>query len=212
MKAVTENSKAKVYQEVLEQIRKFIEQNDLSPGDRLPSERYLAETLNAGRSSVREALRALELLGLIETKQGEGTFLKTYRPYHTVEILSTFILHESRTREELLEVKKLLEQQAAQIAMQHITEKHLIELKQNLEEQESGNEKHFHFFFKLFTMSNNNLLLKVWQLIEEFSRTVHAIEYAKSLYIQLLDAIYAKQKEKVEEIIEQLYENICRKV
>jgi len=56
-------TKPKVYQGVLQQIRLYIEKNRLGPGDKLPSERELSEKLQAGRSSVREALRALELLG-----------------------------------------------------------------------------------------------------------------------------------------------------
>src|SRR5690606_15594180 len=109
MVVTKKENNVKVYQEVLEQIRLFIDQHNLSPGDRLPSERYLAETLKAGRSSVREALRAIELLGLIETRKGEGTFLKAYQPYHSVELLSSFILRESKKKEELIEFKKLLE-------------------------------------------------------------------------------------------------------
>lgn len=67
---MTKDTKSKVYQEVLEEIRNYIVDHQLQDGDRLPSERELAEQLNAGRSSVREALRAIELLGLIETRHG----------------------------------------------------------------------------------------------------------------------------------------------
>ena len=52
-----------------------MEEDGLVAGDRLPSERELSSRLNVGRSSVREALRALELVGLIETRGGEGTFI-----------------------------------------------------------------------------------------------------------------------------------------
>jgi len=63
--AVSMSPKQKVYQDVLLEIRKFIESNQLESGDKLPSERELSERLGRGRSSVREALRAMELLGLI---------------------------------------------------------------------------------------------------------------------------------------------------
>lgn len=59
---------SKVYIETFWQIHRMIEEAGLQPGDRLPSERELADRLQVGRSSVREALRALELLGLIETR------------------------------------------------------------------------------------------------------------------------------------------------
>lgn len=108
---MTKDTKSKVYQEVLEEIRNYIVDHQLQDGDRLPSERELAEQLNAGRSSVREALRAIELLGLIETRHGEGTFLRSYQPYYSVEILSTFILQETRSQQEVLQLKLLLESQ-----------------------------------------------------------------------------------------------------
>src|SRR5690625_1924677 len=102
---MSNSSKIKVYEEVLNEIQTYIEENELVDGDKLPSERELAEQLNAARSSVREALRAIELLGLIETKRGEGTFLKKYQPYQTVELLAAFILRQPITIQELFEMK-----------------------------------------------------------------------------------------------------------
>lgn len=77
----------KVYEGILLQLHEIIQEQNLRPGDKLPSERELSEQLGAGRSSVREALRALELLGLIETRRGEGTFLKHYRHNRLIDIL-----------------------------------------------------------------------------------------------------------------------------
>jgi GntR family transcriptional regulator, transcriptional repressor for pyruvate dehydrogenase complex len=202
---VIEKSKGKVYQEVLEQIRLFIDQHDLSPGDRLPSERDLAETLNAGRSSVREALRAIELLGLIETRQGEGTFLKSYQPYHSVELLASFILRETKTRNELIELKKLLEQQGAKYVIGSIDENHKIELEKLLNTKIASDDKHYRFFLKLFELTNNKLLLKVWQLVEEFTRSIHTIKYDTIIYGLLLDALCQAERNRVEDLIEQLY-------
>jgi len=61
---------------VLEQIKKMITDRTLIPGDRLPSERELAAKLGVGRSAVKEAFRILEILGLIEVKIGDGSFMK----------------------------------------------------------------------------------------------------------------------------------------
>jgi GntR family transcriptional regulator, transcriptional repressor for pyruvate dehydrogenase complex len=200
-----QKSNIKVYQEVLEQIKLFIDKQKLSPGDRLPSERYLAETLNAGRSSVREALRAIELLGIIETRQGEGTFLKSYQPYTSVELLSSFILRESRTKEELMELKKLLEEQGIKYAMKNIMDKDISELQELLMKKLSFTERHYYFFSKLFQTTKNNLLLKVWQLIDEFARSIHSIEYNKEVYKLLIKNLKDKDKSKIGDLINQLY-------
>src|ERR1700720_740834 len=65
----------KVYEEVARQIERLILKK-LKPGDKLPSERELAETLRVSRSSIRDAIRGLELSGLVEPRQGAGTIVR----------------------------------------------------------------------------------------------------------------------------------------
>lgn len=91
-------STSKIYLEVVEKLRNMIEIDGLNPGDKIPSERELSERLSVGRSSVREALRALELLGLIETRRGEGTFIKDFQEHKLVELLGTFFSKTQRLR------------------------------------------------------------------------------------------------------------------
>src|ERR1700690_4673296 len=67
--------KNKVYEEVARQIERLILKK-LKPGDKLPSERELAEMLQVSRSSIRDAIRGLELMGLVEPRQGAGTIVR----------------------------------------------------------------------------------------------------------------------------------------
>ena len=64
-----------MFLDIVGELKTIIKVEGIKTGGKLPSERELAERLQAGRSTVREALRSLELLGLIETRRGEGTFL-----------------------------------------------------------------------------------------------------------------------------------------
>lgn len=190
------SSKQKVYQGVLQEIRKHISNHDLAPGDKLPSERELAEKLDAGRSSVREALRAIELLGLIETRHGEGTFLSAYRPYQTVELLASFILQDKGTRSDLLATKRILEKEAAKTACQQISREQIDYLNDIMESNNgyTGDyEKHLAFFEHIFKQADNLLLMKVWQLMEEFSSTFTRESYQKSFYTELIES-YKRQK------------------
>ena len=100
--------KSKVYVEILNQIRKMMETDGLKTGDKIPSERELSERLNVGRSSVREALRAIELLGIIETRRGEGTFIKEICENQLIEMLATFLLQDSKAKKDLIEKKFLI--------------------------------------------------------------------------------------------------------
>src|SRR3954471_18194980 len=68
--------RSRIYENIVNQIQRRIQDGELHPGDQLPPERVLAETFRVSRASVREALRALELRGLIEGKQGGGTFVR----------------------------------------------------------------------------------------------------------------------------------------
>ena len=67
--------KNKVYEEVAKQIERLISKK-LKPGDKLPSERELAEMLQVSRSSIRDAIRSLELVGVVEPRQGAGTIVR----------------------------------------------------------------------------------------------------------------------------------------
>ncbi|RDW21581.1 FadR/GntR family transcriptional regulator [Oceanobacillus chungangensis] len=179
--------KQKVYQGVLDEIRGFIEKNKLNAGDKLPSERELAEKLQAGRSSIREALRALELLGLIETKAGEGTFLSTYRPFQTVELLSSFILQESNTREDLFLSKRIIEKEAAKLAFDRFTDQDFEEMYRMIDDTyEHPNDRHVAFFNFIFMKTGNLLLARIWHLMEKFSHTIKRDVYDPSFYRELV--------------------------
>ena len=77
-----------MFLEIVKKLRAAHTRNEnIEVGGKLPSERELAERLQVGSSTVREALRSLELLGLIETRRGEGTFLSDYRKHQLVEVI-----------------------------------------------------------------------------------------------------------------------------
>lgn len=201
--AVSMSPKQKVYQDVLQEIRKFIEKNDLQSGDKLPSERELSETLQAGRSSVREALRAMELLGLIETRHGEGTFLSTYRPYQTVELLASFILQENGIKKDLLLVKMTLEKEALKLSCDKISKNDIEKLSSILENpSKDPMEKHVQFFQVIFSKSENYLMKKIWQLIDEFSHTVNEHGYAKEFYLEIIQIYRTENYQAIESIFE----------
>jgi transcriptional regulator, GntR family len=106
------NDHSKVFIDILEKIERMIEENHWKPGDKLPSERELAERLGVGRSSVREALRSMEFLGLISTRRGEGTFIADFRDHRLVEILGRFLLRTESSRSDVRRTKACIEQAA----------------------------------------------------------------------------------------------------
>jgi len=174
-----ETDELKLYQEVLLKVNEIIEEDKLTIGDRLPSERELADRLKVGRSSVREALRALELLGLISTRRGEGTFIQDHSAHRLVEILAFFILRNQKSKKDLLEARKLIEVVVIRLAAERINDDEIEYLKDIIERSEvklkRGElpvEEDYLFHEKIALASKNNLLYKIWKPIVEYGKTI----------------------------------------
>ncbi|AKG04139.1 MULTISPECIES: FadR/GntR family transcriptional regulator [Salimicrobium] len=190
-----EPEKTKVYEGVLHRLKEFIEEEDVRPGDKLPSERELSDQLSVGRSSIREALRALELLGLIETKRGEGTFLKEYKDYHMINLLSTFILNRNRTREELHIAKNMVEKEIIFLSIGRLSVPEIEQLEAHL--VPFNGESHNDLFKALFMAQNQELLLSIWQLLTTYLESVEKIHYTKEWHEDLCDALRRANKEDI---------------
>ncbi|MFW6028935.1 MAG: GntR family transcriptional regulator [Halanaerobiales bacterium] len=65
-----------IYEQVIDQVKKMLVRNELKPGDKLPSQRDMARQIEVNPNTIQRAYREMEILGLVETKRGKGTFLK----------------------------------------------------------------------------------------------------------------------------------------
>ncbi|QYA47842.1 FadR/GntR family transcriptional regulator [Nosocomiicoccus ampullae] len=102
------NNKSR-FEYILIELEKIIRENNIKPGDRLPSERYLKDKLNVSRQSVREALRALEMLGVVHVRIGEGTYLADFKDHRLFDIIGQFLIKTDEQREELKEINRVFE-------------------------------------------------------------------------------------------------------
>ena len=161
----------KVYEHVINQIQEMVMDDRLKKGDKLPPERELAELLGVSRTSIREALRALQVMGLIESKQGEGNFIRSNFDDTLFQPLSViFKLQESKP-EEILELRKMLEIETAALAAHKITDQEIEELRiimNQLKECEDEDtkvrlDKKFHY--KIADISKNSLIVNILSVI-----------------------------------------------
>ncbi|MFK2824646.1 GntR family transcriptional regulator [Bacillus sp. B190/17] len=193
------------FAEVVEKIRNMIAADGLLPGDKLPSERELSERLSAARSSVREALRALELLGLIETKRGEGTFLRDFNNHQLVQLLSAFILQRVQTKRDVWQTKEIIEKGCLSTVMTH----------PDLEAQMSTlarkmAEPHFteyDFFAYLMDVSGNSLLKKIWLVVSDYAAAIHQedrLAANKDAFVRLIHIVKTKNVKDIFEAYKQL--------
>jgi len=179
-------SSTKVYIEIVKQLRMIIEKDGLKPGDKIPSERELSERLNAGRSSVREALRALELLGLIETRRGEGTFIRDFRGNQLVQLLSTFILQDQKAVRDVIETKYLVEMDCLRLAVLKRDKNDFQRLKAWVNEH---NVEDNDFFIRIADLADNHLIYRIWQILVDYYQATNREEFKtnKEDYLELVE-------------------------
>lgn len=173
----------------------MISADGLKSGDRIPSERELSERLNVGRSSVREALRALELLGLIETRRGEGTFIRDFRENQLVQLLGTFVLQDTKAKQDVVETKNLIEMDCLRLALNKIDDKNLVKLR-NLIEVDSVDVDQF--FHEIIEIADNHLMSRIWLILKDYhySLQLKIDEGNKSNLGFLIAALADKNEEK----------------
>ncbi|WP_446899817.1 FadR/GntR family transcriptional regulator [Clostridium sp. LBM24168] len=157
----------KVYEQVIEQIKNMIIDGTLKKGDKLPSERELVENLEVSRTSVREAIRALQIMGLIECRQGEGNFIRQNFENTLLEPISIMFMLQESNPEEVLEVRRIIETETVALAVDKITKEQLDDLKRisdlfkvcRDEEKNVKYDKEFHY--KIAKASGNLLIINI---------------------------------------------------
>ncbi|MGM0843172.1 MAG: FadR/GntR family transcriptional regulator [Bacillota bacterium] len=198
------HSHAKVYIGIVHQLREMISKDGLKPGDKIPSERELSERLNVGRSSVREALRALELLGLIETKRGEGTFLRDFRDHHLIDLLGMFILEDHKAQEDILYTKMMIEKEALKDLFSE--KKKMDALFDKVTEAENLDD----MFRDIVMMNANHLAQRIWNILNDFETLIcgeiKMTNPMREEMILMLQGIEKQDKETVQETYKRVRE------
>jgi len=149
----------------------------IPPGTRLPPERQLAASLEVGRSAVREALAALEILGIVDVRPGSGTYLRGTVSELLPQSLSWGVLLGERNTTELLELRSGLEIYVARLAADRLTDEQLASLSRDLDRMRDSIDdlKAFvkadlAFHHELATATDNRLLLDLLQVVRSLLR------------------------------------------
>lgn len=157
----------KVYEVVIEQIKEMIKTGKLKKGDKLPPERELVEELKVSRASIREALRALEILGLVESRHGDGNFIKKNFEDSLLEPISLMFMLEESSPKDILELRMALETETAMIAAERIDDDTLKEIKLIIDkfkattDEKLNTELDVEFHHKIAQASKNLLLVNI---------------------------------------------------
>ena len=168
--------RSRVYKAVVRQLEEKILLH-LKPGDTLPSERELVQMLGVSRSSVREAVHSLELMGLLEVRQGVGTLVRDRAGDSPADAVTDALLMKQQHIAELLDIRIMLEPPVALIAAQHITPEQIVQLENILQRQEekllrneAAVEEDSLFHYTIAAAAKNSVVLKLVDVLMDLLR------------------------------------------
>jgi len=193
-------------QAIVHQLISLIKRGSLKPGDKLPSENELMEMLKVGRSSIREAKQILAAMNLIETRPGQGSFVKEVGPETVINADIIHLVLADETVWALHEAREILEIQVAGLAAQRATEDDLAAMEKVLQGMRDAIDTNtsvydagMEFHFALVKAAHNAVLLKLYYAIMSLLQ-----EYQRPIYERHSDPETELQRHR------EIYESICK--
>jgi len=172
--------------QIIDHILDRIQNHDLKAGDKLPNERTFAETLGVSRVPLREAISALSLMGILDARQGEGTFVNKFDPSILGRILYTYSILDNTSMDEIVETRKIMEATAAKVACKKATEDDMKDIQIAMERRD-----HELDLFKRFSREGEN----VYKHDNKFHHAI-ALATHNHFFVQFLDAISYSMREE----------------
>ena len=169
---LSEVSKRRLYEKIVDQIGNLIETGRLQPEDQLPSERELAEIFKVSRHSVREAIRSLEQQGILASRRGSGTFVVQNQAQTLEEFLAQAVSRRKGKLKEIFQFRRLIEPEIASLAALNANPKDIKKFESLLERQmeKQGSQDEFmqldnDFHLALARAAKNSIFLETVERI-----------------------------------------------
>lgn len=222
--------KKKVFFKIIEEIERAIESGKLNPGDQLPPENEMVNLFSVSRASVREALRAMEYAGFVETRGGKGSFI---REHSEDNLLSKTVLKtmSKASFNELIEARRFCEVYCLQLACDRITNLEKLEIERFLNNMEKrlkagrtySQEENIQFHIKIVRSGKNNILADFIEKILETMKTQKLFHYniflPKEAILQyhmehelIFQAVSNHREEEITKLIDLHLDHIIRSV
>ena len=168
--------KVNVGEQVFQQLKKLLIEGEWKQGDKLPSENELSEMFGVSRITVRQALQKLVALGLIETRLGEGSFVKKLEPADAMNGLIPAAYLRKEAIFEVLEFREAIEAESARLAAGRASKADIQELEIILQKMEETKEKDdlkafaladYEFHYKIGQITKNDLIIRTNNILGE---------------------------------------------
>ncbi len=167
------DSSKRTYESIIDSIKSDIVSGKLASGDKLPPERDLAKQFGVSRTSIREALRTLEILGVVSSIQGSGNFITGNYTKSLTESMSMMFLLQQFNSLQVSELREALETKAALLAVENITVAQVQRLEEIVremsvtdnEEKNVALDKELHY--TIAAASQNSIIMQILNILEE---------------------------------------------
>ena len=223
MRDIAPVKKIKISDEVTHALENIIIENDLAPGDKLPSQAELSEKLQVGTRSIREAIRSLESRGMVETRQGKGVFVKENNMDYFLEtLMGSFVFHFPEQRDllvDLAKTRRIIESQAIyDVAMEpprgfishfaRIVDD--LDVKAEKKKIDAYNMLDMELHRSIIEATENKILISLYKYLTEllmrsFSKTGYvqgSLETSIRDHHEMLQAITARDGDRAKEVME----------
>lgn len=201
----------KIYEEVTDSLLSMLRNGEFKPGDKLDSVEQMAKNFNVGRSAIREALSGLRALGVVEMRQGEGTYITQFDASKFSMPVEAALLMKREDIKELSEVRKILEVGAAGSAAVNYLTQDLQAVENALEMMEEakchgelGEKADLEFHLAIANATHNRMLINLMSsvsdlMVESMRETRYLLLYSENRMTSLLEEhqlIYRAIKER----------------
>lgn len=198
----------KIYEEITDHIINRVKQGELVSGDRLESVEKLAEAFDVSRSAVREALSGLRAMGLVEMRQGEGTFITSFDASSFSLPAVTALIMKRNDLKELAQVRRMLEIGTVGLAAENRTESDLDSLYEALKlmpnakgERELGEQANLAFHLAIAEATQNKMLMNLQKSVADI--TLESMRETRRVVLYTEDGVDRLYREH-----EQIYDAI----
>lgn len=209
--------KASISDQVFDQLKKYLIRGEWKPGEKLPSENDLGKSFGVSRITIRQALSKLTILGLLETRTGEGSFVKELTPGIYVNEMIPVTYLGKQSMQEVFEFRLMIEVESAGLAARKISEEELEALEKSVErmneykdnlEKYVDEDQNFHMIISKST--RNSLIIQMNEIVRDVIReTINNLTKHVGMGIGLkyhnllIEALRARDEEKSKKIMKE---------
>ncbi len=206
-----------ISEQVFESLKEQIVKGKWAPGTKIPSENQLTEMLGVSRISLRESLQKLATLGLLESRQGEGTYVKKFSAENYMNTLLPYFVLDKPDTINVLEYRKIVEVGTIGLAVERANQDDLLKLedinkrmKANINDSKKFANEDLNFHIALAEITRNPVIIKVNYIIRDvldssMEEIVNNLGTRDGIYYheKILAAMKEKDKDKAQQLMEE---------